>query len=282
MDLEQAVAFYKSALVGFRESMGNQHALVGGTLNNLAVLYIRRKEYDQALEMLSDALISYESAIGSGSSINPDVAQVWKNMGECYSLRGEWESALFAYSSALGVQQDARRCAETAGSKAGKPSRSAALALSGIDNVSIADTLSRLAKATAALGHYDDAIDSYEESLQFYRLALDIATKRSNGKPTQEMVNMQDRVAHTLYLIAETREKNGDFDKAIALYSEALELRLTSDAQREDQRMNMVHCAMNLAGIGSVHIRKSEFADACKVLKESIKFLEAHGEYLRA
>jgi tetratricopeptide (TPR) repeat protein len=278
-DSDRAIQVYEAAIEAFRGwGYGNYHAMVGSTLNNIAVIYIQRGDLDGAVEKLSDALAAYESGVEQGNAINPEVAQVWKNLGECYSLRKEWESALFAYTSALGVQQDARRCRDVLDSDSVDVSLDGPLVLEGADDSSFADTMLRLAKATAALGQYDEAVKIYEEALHIYRLMLHKATVEAEGHPSADMVEAQDRVAHTLYCIAETQEKNVQYDEAVALYTEAFDLRLRSDAVREHRRANMVHCAMCLAGIGSVHMHQHEYTDACLVLKESLHFLEAHGE----
>lgn len=277
-DADKAIQVYDAAIDTFRGSYGNYHAMVGSTLNNVAVIYIKREMLDEAVEKLSDALAAYESGVERGNAINPEVCQVWKNLGECYSLRDEWESALFAYTSALSIQQDTRRCHDVLDSTSIDVSIDDPLAFEGADDASYADTMLRLANATAALGRYDEAVQTYEEALHIYRLMLHKATVEAGGHPSIDVVEAQDRVAHTLYCIAETQAKNVQYDEAIALYTEAFDLRLRSDAVRADKRANMVHCAMCLAGIGSVHMQQLEYTDACLVLKESLHFLEAHGK----
>ena len=276
-DSDMAIQVYEAAIETFRAS-SDHHAMVGSTLNNVAVIYIQRENLDDAVEKLSDALAAYESGVERGNAINPEVAQVWKNLGECYTLRNEWESALFAYTSALGVQQDARRCHDVLDSTSVDVSLDGPISFEGADDSSYADTMLRLAKATASLGQYDEAVQTYEEALHIYRLMLHKAIMEADGHPSTDMVEAQDRVAHTLYCIAETQEKNVQYDEAIALYTEAFDLRLRSDAVRADRRANMIHCAMCLAGIGSVHMHQLEYTDACLVLKESLHFLEAHGK----
>jgi tetratricopeptide (TPR) repeat protein len=276
-DLDRAIDLYHEAIEAFRWSYADHHAIIGSLLNNIAVIHIHRDEFDDAVKNLSDALTAFESGIEHGDAINAQVSHVWKNLGECYSLRKEWESALFAYTSALGVQQDARRCHDVLGSRVTDSSINFSLLLEGADEASLADTLLRLAKATAAVGHYDEAVETYEEALHIFLSMLHEATVEGNGRITKDMSDVQERVAHTLYCIAEVQEKNLQYDEAVALYTEAFNLRLRSDAVREHNRANLIHCAMCLAGIGSVAMRQYEYTDACLVLKESLQFLEAHG-----
>lgn len=278
-DSKRAIHLYEATIEAFRGGYGNNHAAIGSLLNNIAVLHIRNGDFDEAVKQLSDALTAYEQGMEHEHAINSEVAQVWKNLGECYSLRQEWESALFAYTSALGVQQDARRFHHILGSKAEDSGINFSVALDGADDASLADTLLRLGNAIAALGQYDEAVETYEEALHIYRLMLHDATALGSGHDTREIVAAQERLAHTLFCIAEVQEKNVKYDEAVELYTESFDFRLQSDAVRGNNRANMVHCAMCLAGIGSVHMRKYEFTDAFLVFKESLDFLEAHGKF---
>lgn len=277
-DTELAIRYYNEAVVVLKQAYGPNHNMVGSTLNNVAVLHIKRGEYDEAVETLSDALISYESVADGGSSINPDAAQVWKNLGECYTRQREWENAHFAYTSALEVQREARRGLERL-KVTGSPSSSSGVSLvknapKGSDDASMADTLLRLGRATKETGRHDDSYKIYKEGLRIFR-KLYQASKTSHNP--QVLAEAQDRLAHTMYCIAEVQEIRGHYNEAVQFYTESLNLRLNSDANRSENRLNMVHCAMALAGIGNVHMQKREGADACVSYNESLRFLKAHG-----
>ena len=267
-DAVNAIRFYKEALDGFREAYGNGHSLVGATLNNIAVLNIRQDRLIDALALLHEALRALEGSKPSENAVNTDIAQVWKNLGECYSRRRSWENAHYAYINALEVQRDARRQADNS-PKASIPS--------GCDDASLADTLIRLGKATKATMRFDDANMIYKEALIIYRVQYK-AAKHAKGPPGQRLMVAQERLAHCLYCKAEVQETRGKYEEAKKMYSEAFQLRLNSDALREQSRANMVHCAMALVGIGSVHMRKGETDDACVVFKESLRYLDRHGE----
>mmetsp|Transcript_15139 Transcript_15139/g.22304 ORF Transcript_15139/g.22304 Transcript_15139/m.22304 type:complete len:718 (-) Transcript_15139:105-2258(-) len=267
-DIDMAVGLYAQATASFRQCYGEKDAMVGASLNNEAVLHIKQCNYDLAVEKLSDALIAYESStMHKDKTINTDSSQVWKNLGECYTRRKEYESAHFALNNALEVQKDARLQAE----KAGKPIGA------GCSDASLADTLLRLGNATKLTLRYEDAHRIYKEALLIYRLHYSSAHRASGGRISDALSDAQDRLAHTLYCIAEVQEIRGIYEDARSLFTEALQLRLTSDAQREKDRMNMLHCAMALAGIGSCHMNVSEFDDAESSYKESLRYLEAHG-----
>mmetsp|Transcript_30738 Transcript_30738/g.35046 ORF Transcript_30738/g.35046 Transcript_30738/m.35046 type:complete len:789 (-) Transcript_30738:20-2386(-) len=267
-DIDMAIGLYSQATASFQQCYGEKDAMVGASLNNEAVLHIKQSNYDLAVERLSDALIAYESStMHKDKSINTDSAQVWQNLGECYICRHEYESAHFAFNNALEVQKDARLQAE----KAGKP------ITQGCNDATLADTLLRLGNATKKTLRYEDAHQIYREALLIYRLHYGSAHRASGGRVSDVLSDAQDRLAHTLYCIAEVQETRGMYQDAMALFSEALQLRLHSDAQREQNRMNMLHCAMALAGLGSCHMKVREFDDAASSYRESLKYLEAHG-----
>ena len=91
------------------------------------------------------------------------------------------------------------------------------------------------------------------------------------------IADAKDRLAHTLYCMGEVQEIRGKYPEALKLFSDALQLRLESDATRSVNRINMVHCAMALCGIGNVHMRRGEFNDAKLGFQEAVKYLEGHG-----
>lgn len=266
-DIDMAIGLYSQATSSLKECFGPKSAMVGASLNNEAVMHILQSNFDLAVEKLSDALVAYESS-KMKKIINTERAQVWKNLGECHSRRQEFESAHFAYNNALEIQKDARLQAEKLGTT---------ITAGCGDDASIADTLLRLGNATKQTLRYEDAHRNYKEALLIYRMHYTAAHRASNGRISDVLADAQDRLAHTLYCIAEVQESRGIYKEAEALYSEALQLRLHSDAQREQSRMNMIHCAMALAGIGSCHLKMSEFDDAIAGYKESIKFLIIHG-----
>ncbi len=153
------------------------------------------------------------------------------------------------------------------------------------DDDSIADTLKRLAKVYSSVGKYNKACVVLNDALYLYQVGYHVARGAKSETKTEKNASLlcknQDQIAHTLYCIAEIQEKRGLHDNAINVYSEALQLRLFSDAQRclsdRGERENMVHCAMCLAGIGSVHMNRKEYADARRVYNDAMKFCKAHG-----
>ncbi len=243
-DVDVAIEFYNDAVAAYKEACGGHSRLVGSTLNDLAVLHIHRQEYDEAVALLSDALVEFDSITSNGNGIHSDTAQIWRNLGECYARRQEWESAALAYKNALEVQRNARRCYETLiqehsqkMQKSNNPEDANVLVRPLLaDDDSIADTLNRLAKVYSAMGKYNKACVVLNDALYLYQVGYHVAkgtrTESKVEKNTTLLCKNQDQIAHTLYCIAEVQEKRGLHENAINVYSEALQLRLFSDAQR--------------------------------------------------
>ena len=71
-DPDMAIQVYEAAIETFHGSgYGNYHAMVGSTLNNIAVIYIRRGDLDGAVEKLSDALAAYGVRSRTGKRDQP-------------------------------------------------------------------------------------------------------------------------------------------------------------------------------------------------------------------
>jgi tetratricopeptide (TPR) repeat protein len=271
-DTEIAILYYEKAINTYKESCGDNSGVVGSILNDVGVLHIQREEFDDAVNKLSDALASYESSVGKSDGICADTVQVWRNLAECYVLRKEWESAAMAFTSALEVQRDAKTLHERGTSKDGTSLPVPALA----SDESIGDTLKRLAKVNTSQARYDQAVLYLTEALMIYQASFNSAQENAVGGPTLDLADKQDQVAHTLYCIAEVKETDGKHDEAATLYGEALQLRKFSDSQRPNwKKVNRVHCAMCLVGIGSVKMQMKRFSDAFKVYNEALQFCKA-------
>jgi tetratricopeptide (TPR) repeat protein len=271
-DTEIAILYFEKAINTFKGSYGDHSGVIGSILNDVGVLHIQREELDDAVHKLSDALASYDSSVEKCDGICADTVQVWRNLAECYVLRKEWESAAMAFASALEVQRDAKTFHERTTTKDGTSLPVPALA----SDESIGDTLKKLAKVCTSQARYDLAVLWLTEALMIHQTSFDNAQENAVGGPTLELADKQDQIAHTLYCIAEVKEMDGNHDEAATLYDEALQLRKFSDSQRPNtKKVNRVHCAMCLAGIGSVKMQMKRFSDAFKVYNEALQFCKA-------
>lgn len=266
-----AIENYELAAKVFRESSASPRR-VGSILNDIAVIHIRRRAFEKAVQLLSDALECYESAgvDKAEEDICTDTVQIWRNLGESYSSRRQFEDAANAFVSALNLQRDARKMKDA--SPDSPP-------VDFVDDESIANTLRRLGKAYAGMGKYRHSLVVLKEALVIHRLEVSKAMQVTKGRANPDLPGKQDQLAHTRFCMAEVQEASGHYPEAVTLYSESLQLRLFSDAHKgEKERTNMIHCAMCLAGIGSVHMKKNEFAEAHKVFGDAMNYCNAHGK----
>ena len=271
-----AIDFYKEAIQVFRASE-TCPLLLGSTLNDLAVLFIGRKDYAKAVELLQESLEAYDEAKEPDApSASWDTAQVWLNLGECYNQQRDHEKAADAFMKALDVQRDGRKIFENALKQDGTVSGEHVPPAHLVDDRRIADTMRRLGKAYVSTGAHDKAMVFFKEACMIHKSEVKKAVQAHKGRDTTVLPSMQDELAQTIYCLAEVNDVTGKTEQAARLYSESLQLRLFSDAHKP-KRTNMVHCAMCLNGLGSIHLKKSEYEEAQGVFKEALGYCSAHG-----
>jgi tetratricopeptide (TPR) repeat protein len=210
-----------------------------------------------------------------------DVVQVKRNIGECHFNVRQYDAAIKAFVDALNYQRDARRKHDAVNDddlddSVGEEKSFLAHMYMMISDESIADTIRRLGKAFAARGLFKEALGIYREAEQIHRSAINEATAMSRGR---EVPDKQDLLAHTLYCIAEVHTSAKDYDSAMKLFHESMQLRMIADGHRpETRRCNMIHCAMCVVGIANVHYQKEEFSNALKHYIDALHFCEAQGK----
>jgi len=290
VDEANALHYYEQSVQVFKASERNPR-LVGSTLNEISVICIRQRNFDHAILLLNEALGSFQSSQEDNGTtvIHTDPVQIWRNLGECYSQQKDFAKASDAFLSALDLQRSARNVYDASVSehRLGESPQPPPAYL--VDDASIADTLRRLGKSYMGSGKHADALSVYAEALLIHRAAVvkSVNCGNSSAKPHQgrsmadtSLPDRQDQLAHTLFCIAEVREAVGDGNEALRIYSESMQLRLFSDAHRQEKRQNMVHCAMCLRGIGNVHLSKKEYESAQKVYEDALSYCEAHGTFV--
>jgi tetratricopeptide (TPR) repeat protein len=266
-----AIKNYEMAADVYRTASASPRK-IGSILNDTAVIHIRRREFDAAAKLLSDALECYAAAAENepDGEVCTDTVQIWRNLGECYASRKEYENAANAFVSALNLQRDARKIKDEGGD---------CPPVEFTDDESIANTLRRLGKAYAGMRRFRHALVVLKEALVIHRIEVSNAMKVTKGRANPDLPGKQDQLAHTRFCMAEVHEAIGNYSESVTLYGESLQLRLFSDAHKDHKkRTNMVHCAMCLAGIGSVHMKQNESEEARKVFKDALNYCEAHGK----
>jgi tetratricopeptide (TPR) repeat protein len=299
-DEDRSIQYFTQAAEIFR-GVKRGHKVVGSILNDVAVIYVARKDYRRALELLNDALSSYEAAFdeeasesddmsgttGTIGSICIDVVQVWRNMGECHMNLREFSKAIEAFVNALEAQREARQKHDSVSESesddldsAGEEKSFLVHLMLMINDESIADTLRRLGKAFAAAEKYKEAMVVYREALHIHRTGVNDALSLARFRVNPEVPGKQDQLANTMFCIAEVCLAANSYADAIRIFNDSMQLRIASDAGRpENQRCNMVHCAMCLVGIANVHFKKHEYVEAHKLYNNALFFCEAQGLY---
>jgi tetratricopeptide (TPR) repeat protein len=266
-----AIKNYEMAADVYRNSSASPRK-VGSILNDTAVIHIRQRELGVAVKLLSEALECYAAANENEpeEEMCTDTVQIWRNLGECYASRKEYENAANAFVSALNLQRNARKMKEKGGDYP---------PVEFTDDESIANTLRRLGKAYAGMKRFRHSLVVLKEALVIHRIEVSNAMKVTQGRANPDLPGKQDQLAHTRFCMAEVHEAIGNYSDAVTLYGESLQLRLFSDAHKDHKkRTNMVHCAMCLSGIGSVHMKQNECEEARKVFKDALNYCEAHGK----
>jgi tetratricopeptide (TPR) repeat protein len=266
-----AIKNYEMAAEVYRDSSASPRK-VGSILNDTAVIHIRQRELGLAVKLLNDALECYVAANENEpeGEMCTDTVQIWRNLGECYASRKEYENAANAFVSALNLQRNARKMKEK-----GRDNPTVEFT----DDESIANTLRRLGKAYAGMKRFRHSLVVLKEALTIHRIEVSNAMKVTQGRANPDLPGKQDQLAHTRFCMAEVHEAIGNYSDAVTLYGESLQLRLFSDAHKDHKkRTNMVHCAMCLSGIGSVHMKQNEHEEARKVFKDALNYCEAHGK----
>jgi tetratricopeptide (TPR) repeat protein len=295
-DDERAIDYFRKAIEVFRGvKCGNK--VVGSVLNDLSVMYVARREFNTALDLLHESIATYEADVDdvctlsfddssySVNSICIEIVQVWRNVGECHMQLKDFQKAIEAYINALDVQREARQKHDSISESDELDSLSEEKSylfhlMQMINDESIADTLRRLGKALAASGKLQEALVVYRESVQIYRASVKEALTFAKFGANPELPRKQDQLASTLFCIAELYNMAGNAIEAVRVFNESMQLRIASDKNRhESQRCNMVHCAMCLVGIANVHAQKGEHIEALQLYNNALNYCEAQGLY---
>jgi tetratricopeptide (TPR) repeat protein len=110
-----------------------------------------------------------------------------------------------------------------------------------------------------------------QEGLTLVQIEFNEAEELASKNPAIDLGAYQDNIASVLYTLAEVKQANSKYTEAIKLYRESLQLRRASDKMRPiGNKLNHVHCAMCMAGIGSVQLQMRESAEAFKIYSTAI------------
>ena len=243
----------------------------GAVLNDIAVIHMRQKDYEEASKFLLDALRSYDEddVIQGDEKASIATLHVWRNLGECYMKRENFRSAEAAFLKALDIQTDSRKIQNAA--------EDLKLAIIGleksmlplINDANIADTICRIGKARAASGDHKRALDIFQEALS----VIDRDSVEDKGRPAKELLEKSDQLCHTLYCIAESCCAVDDYEKSLRMYNLSINLRNSGGAYKNDKRKrSRIHCLSCFVGIGNVYAKAKKYPMALKQYKEALSY----------
>ncbi len=142
---------------------------LGRSLNNLAAVYYKQKDYDRAEPLMRRSLSVLEEALGSR---NGDVAQTKKNLAAIYYLQGNLADAEPLLQESLSILEE----------------------LHGPNHAFVATVLNNLAALYQSQNRYADAEPLLARSLEIWETLL--------GKDHQDVIQSRE-------LLAKLREANG-------------------------------------------------------------------------
>jgi tetratricopeptide (TPR) repeat protein len=262
-----AIEFYEKSIATFKKAEGESLKLLCGLLNDVGVLYIQQKDYDMAATKLDEAL----EICDKSTDLKSDAIQVWLNLAECHSWRKEIELATDATRNALHIQKKLRESLNKSNSF--QETFPALLSSHGI-----ALTLKRLGKCLVNEKKFDLAYGALLEALSILQTNYGIAEEVAENDPNVDLPGQQDEIASALYCLAEAKQLDKKYMEAITLYQESLQLRLNSDKIRgPGKKVNRVHCAMSLFGVGTIQLQISEPSEAFKSFNEGIHYVRKEG-----
>jgi len=263
--------------------------VLGSTFNDVAVIYMRRREYDNATVNLHEALLFYERALKEESrdrdplepkncALSTDTVQVLRNLGECYMKQEEFEKARVELTKVLKLQRDARKVYDNVIDLDLGIIGVETFLLTLIDDGSIADTLVRLGRAEAAAGNHQKAVAFFKEAIDlFNRVSLsDVLANGPSALADKQQRSRRDQVTNTLYCIGEECSKLGEYDEALRFYSDSMRLRSFSSNGAQEKQSSVLHCALCFVGIANAHLGKNEFVRAKKLLSETQDYCRAN------
>ncbi len=264
---DEALKFFKMALVFCENMLGKAHPHTAKTYNNIGSIYKAKGEYDEAMKCYLIALAIREHILGNA---HPDIATSYNNIGGLYQIQGNYDEALKFYKTALGIREyslgkDHPSTATTynnIGSVYQLQSNynealkyyNLALAIEenklGKDHPSTATTYNNIAKLNRLQGNLDEA-------LKFCKKALEIR-KKTLGK------NHPD-TASTYNTIAGLYQEQGNYDEALKYYNLALEIRKSALSQ------NHPDTAMTYYNIGDLYHDKGDYDETLQYYNTALE-----------
>jgi tetratricopeptide (TPR) repeat protein len=204
--LDDAMASIEEAVRMRKKTLGATHPKVADSLVELGIIHLSLNEYDEALKVFSEALHMREEESREISNITESKeaklkeAKVLNNIGCVHFEREDSEEALHAFDSAVKLQRSALQTESRNFSASSQPASKPSY-------LTMACTLCNKGYAELELNMYEDAINTFKESLKLQRQLL---------SPENPLVmNTMDNLGFAYTM-------NRKYGKAAEVYSELL------------------------------------------------------------
>ena len=187
---EEYLSYFETAPDGtvrlIRKDSSNSHLLaITNTLENIAKLYDKKGDYENALKIFEKILLIREKILGVE---NPYTAASYNNIGFVYRNIGDYNKALEYYNKALEIQEK----------------------VFGLQHPDTATSYNNI-------GAVYDNIGDYNKALEYYNRALEVREKVLGVQHSY--------TANSYNNIGNSYNSLGDYDKAIEYHNKALKIR---------------------------------------------------------
>jgi len=224
-EFKESLSTHKKALDIRRDVLGPTHIEVGTTLNNMAVVFQNQGNFQDAMSRYEQALSIQTKTLGPN---HHHVASTMMNMGIVYEKLGKYEAAMSQYENALVIRMDQL----------------------GPTHIEVANTLHNMGIVHEKRKEFKLALSKYKQSLDIERRQLDpkhlsiaeslhsIANVYTEMGSCDAISNYQEalgiqkeklgpasaEVAETLISIALVHKKQREYNQAISISEEALDI----------------------------------------------------------
>ncbi len=232
-EYDKALKQYFEALSQYKGYYGEDDKNVALVLNNIAIVYRYKSDYKNAIQAYQQALSiythKYKKRLTEISENIPEVSDLLNNLGITYADLGEYEKAIQYYKQAYELKM--------------KDSRN------GVNDTLIAGILNNMGLLYSDLGRTQEAQECYENALSLRRNNY---FSRGGTNTQNSVLENSPEIADTLNNLGILSEQQGDLDKALSLYKEALEI-FKKNYEEEHTKIALV---MNNLG-GVYHAQKN-------------------------
>jgi tetratricopeptide (TPR) repeat protein len=205
-------------------------------LNNIGIIYCKKRNYELALENLEKAL--GKKKLFFDSDQNQSVAETMNNIGLVYHKKSDFDSALKYFNESLEIKTKLLSTAEI---------------------FSIEDTLNNIGLVYSSKGNYELALDNFKDSLNKKRKFFD------NMTITDENVCLS--IAETLNNIGLVYNKLASYDLALENFNQSLNFKRLAFGKNE----NDLSLTETFNNIGLIYLKQGKYESALEKFNKSLQ-----------